>query len=66
MHTHHSVSAANSIVCRNLSAEKFYWGGNNPDSLIVRGSANAGFMADTIVWQAVLELFFATAAGIRQ
>jgi NTE family protein len=40
-----------------LVGKKIYWGGwyeagsafNNPDSLIVRGSANAGFIADTIV-----------------
>jgi NTE family protein len=40
-----------------LVGKKVYWGGwyeagsafNNPDSLIVRGSANAGFIADTIV-----------------
>jgi NTE family protein len=40
-----------------LVGKKTYWGGwyeagsafNNPDSLIVRGSANAGFIADTIV-----------------
>ncbi|MGA8438695.1 MAG: patatin-like phospholipase family protein [Candidatus Sulfotelmatobacter sp.] len=40
-----------------LVGKKIYWGGwyeagsafNNPDSLIVRGSANAGFVADTIV-----------------
>ncbi|HKN17636.1 MAG TPA: patatin-like phospholipase family protein [Candidatus Sulfotelmatobacter sp.] len=40
-----------------LVGKKVYWGGwyeagsafNNPDSLIVRGSLNAGFIADTIV-----------------
>ncbi len=40
-----------------LVGKKVYWGGwyeagsafDNPDSLIVRGSANAGFIADTIV-----------------
>lgn len=40
-----------------LIGKKVYWGGwyeagsafNNPDSLVVRGSANAGVMADTIV-----------------
>jgi NTE family protein len=40
-----------------LVGKKIYWGGwyeagsafNSPDSLIVRGSANAGFIADTIV-----------------
>ncbi|MFZ0939093.1 MAG: patatin-like phospholipase family protein [Candidatus Sulfotelmatobacter sp.] len=40
-----------------LVGKKVYWGGwyeagsafNNPDSLIVRGSANAGVIADTIV-----------------
>jgi NTE family protein len=40
-----------------LAGNKVYWGGwyeagsafNHPDSLIVRGSANAGFLADTIL-----------------
>jgi NTE family protein len=40
-----------------LVGKKVYWGGwyeagsafNNPDSVVVRGSVNAGFMADTIV-----------------
>jgi NTE family protein len=40
-----------------LVGKKIYWGGwyeagsafNHPDALIVRGSANAGFIADTIV-----------------
>jgi NTE family protein len=40
-----------------LAGKKVYWGGwyeagsafNNPDSLVVRGSANAGIIADTIL-----------------